>query len=87
MLNMTVPPNVCQLPDQGETILTELARRVPLNVSFGVQLARAAIRRALLFAPDGPPKRFTGWRVLRVACEGSLTVRPAFDTGLGSIID
>lgn len=28
MLNMTVPPNVCQLPDQGKTVLAELALRL-----------------------------------------------------------
>lgn len=68
MLNMTVPPNVCQLPDQGKTTLTELARCVPLNVSFGVQLARAAMgRTALLSAADGPPKPFAFYWV---ACAG-----------------
>lgn len=72
MLNMTVPPNVCQLPDQGKTVLAELARCVSLNASGMLRT-----HRSVVYAPmcHQSVLRFAGLRVLEVRREGSVIAK------------
>lgn len=72
MLNMTVPPNVCQLPDQGKTVLAELARCVSLDVSGMLRTDRSVV-----YAPCATKafSQFAGLRVLEVRREGSVIVK------------
>lgn len=73
MLNMTVPANMCQLPDQGKPgprHISAAPPRVPLRVppvGFGGRLAPEMRSSFLLFARSVPPKRFEG-AVERPAC-------------------
>lgn len=81
MLNMTVPPNVCQLPDQGKTVLTELALRLVKRLQFALE-GDSLLRLDRLLCCLHPMCHqsifkvwFTSLCVFEVPCEGSLTVK------------